>query len=55
MITGSHDILTTPTMTEHFATDFPSATTHILKDAAHALHWEQTGAFMECVLDALER
>jgi pimeloyl-ACP methyl ester carboxylesterase len=55
MITGSHDILTTPSMIEHFAKDFPSATTHIIKDAAHALHWEQTGAFMECVLDALKR
>lgn len=55
MITGSHDILTTPSMIEHFAAGFPSATTHIIKDAAHALHWEQTGAFMECVLNALER
>jgi pimeloyl-ACP methyl ester carboxylesterase len=55
MITGSHDVLTTPTMIENFATSFPSATTHIINNAAHALHWEQTEAFMNCVLATLEK
>jgi len=54
MITGSHDILATPSMIKHFAADF-RATTHIINDAAHALHWEQTEAFIACVLKTLDK
>jgi len=55
MITGSHDILTTPSMMNQYAADIPKTTTHVIEDAAHALHWEQTEKFVECVLSALER
>lgn len=55
MITGSHDILTTPAMLEEFAVGFPSVTTHIINQAGHALHWEQTEKFVEHVLAALEK
>ena len=53
LLTGSHDVLTTPHMIEQFATDFPVKSTHIINNAAHALHWEQPEAFLTCVLDAL--
>jgi len=53
LITGSHDILTTPKMLADFASSNPQVKTHTIQDAAHALHWEQSEAFIECVLGVL--
>ncbi|MFK8075578.1 MAG: alpha/beta fold hydrolase [Granulosicoccus sp.] len=53
LITGSHDVLATPTMIEEFAADKTFVETNIINNAAHALHWEQPKQFISCVQSAL--
>lgn len=53
LVTGSHDVLATPAMIQDFAADKPFVNTHIIDDAAHALHWEQPERFIDCVSAAL--
>lgn len=54
MITGSHDVLTTASMIEQYAAQYPNVLTRVINNAGHALHWEQTDIFVECVVDALK-
>ncbi len=53
LVTGSHDVLTTPAMIEQFAADKTFVNTVIIDDASHALHWEQTERFVNIVQEAL--
>lgn len=53
MITGSNDVLTTPDMIKDYAAGKSFIKTHVIEDAAHALHWEQSEQFATCVKAAL--
>ncbi len=60
MLTGRHDILMTPTMLTQYARELSATNaciidTCIIEDAAHALHWEQPQAFVDCVLQAINK
>ncbi|MFK7997568.1 MAG: alpha/beta fold hydrolase [Granulosicoccus sp.] len=52
LVTGANDLLLTPTQLEAFCNDKHYSCT-IIADAAHALHWEQTQAFVEYVQNEL--
>lgn len=53
MITGSNDVLMTPQMQQQFAHINPHVKTHVIDEAAHAIHWEQAEEFLSLALDAL--
>ena len=53
LMTGSHDMLLTPRTLHTFGEAHPHMQTHIVEDAAHALHWEQPEAFVRIVRGAL--
>ena len=53
LMTGSHDMLLTPRTLHTFGEAHPHMPTHIVEDAAHALHWEQPEAFVRIVRGAL--
>ena len=52
LITGANDLLMTPALLQTFCAenDYPFT---VLPDAAHALHWEQTDAFVRYVISEL--
>lgn len=52
LVTGADDVLMTPSALQNFA-DAQGYPCHIIADAAHALHWEQTQKFTDYVLDEL--
>jgi len=54
VMTGSHDILATPDMIQQFKAENDWINMHIIENAAHALHWEQSEQFIACVLTALQ-
>ena len=53
LVTGANDLLMTPALLQTFCAenDYPFTE---LPDAAHALHWEQTDAFIRYVISELD-
>jgi len=54
IMTGSHDVLATPLMFEQFKSDNDSIDMHIIENAAHALHWEQTEQVVRYLVNVLK-
>jgi len=54
LIAASHDVLFPPDMLAQCQHLHPVMTTHVIDQAAHAMHWEQPEEFIRCVLAALK-
>lgn len=54
LIAGQQDVLLSPQIMQDFASQHASLPVHIIDNAAHAIHWEQTEPFVDLLLSLLK-